>query len=128
MSSADGGSYVYLFDGTMTLYFYVPRAGKYHMYFKSAADDPKAGDKCELLVLNGGVNYLYTPAGHSGEWQTSRMGRERYVNGTLAPWAPAGGYWLNEGWNAIVLQAKWGYACYDSFFIEPANEIGRAHV
>lgn len=121
MSSADGGSYVYLFDGTMTLYFYVPRAGKYHMYFKSAADDPKAGDKCELLVLNGGVNYLYTPAGHSGEWQTSRMGRERYVNGTLAPWAPAGGYWLNEGWNAIVLQAKWGYACYDSFFIEPAN-------
>lgn len=121
MSSADGGSYVYLFDGTMTLYFYVPRAGKYHMYFKSAADDPKAGDKCDIIVLNGGVNYLYTPAGRPGEWQLSRMGRERYVNGTLAPWAPAGGYWLNEGWNAIVLQAKWGYACYDSFFIEPAN-------
>ena len=121
MGSADGGAYVYLFDGNLTLYFYAPRTGRYHMYFKSGVDNPEAGDKCDTVILNGGSNLLYTAAGHVGEWQISCMGKERYVNGQLAPWPPAGGYWLNAGWNAIVLQANWGYACYDSFYIEPAD-------
>ena len=121
MSSADGDAYVYIFDGSVVLYFYVPENRRYHMFFKSAVDDPQAKDKCDIVILNGGKNYLYTSEGYAGQWQLGRMGKERYVNGKLAPQPPAGGYWLNAGWNAIVLQANWGYACYDSFYIEPAD-------
>ena len=118
MKNFSGRGYAYIFDGSVTLRFYVPQAGTYRLNMVSGTEG--SGDKCDYVTVNGGETLLvYTPRDMNGGWNVSQPGRERYLNGGLSPQYPASGFWLNKGWNTIVVKANWGYSCYDAFYIEP---------
>lgn len=118
MKNFSGRGYAYIFDGSVTLRFYVPQAGTYRLNMISGTEG--SGDKCDYVTVNGGETLLvYTPRDMNGGWNVSQPGRERYLNGGLSPQYPASGFWLNKGWNTIVVKANWGYSCYDAFYIEP---------
>lgn len=120
MQGFAGDGYIFLFDGGLTMRFYVPVSGHYRVKIAAGADD--TGSKCDTVSFNGGEKFLTSvPSGNQYNWKIGTPGRERWSNsGRLDPQPPAAGFYLEKGWNELQLDASWGYSCYDYFYIEPA--------
>ncbi|MBD5102028.1 MAG: hypothetical protein HDT27_04895, partial [Subdoligranulum sp.] len=121
MRGYSGDGYIFVFDGGAIVRFYAPAAGFYRLSIAAGADD--TGRKCDLVSINGGEELLTSaPAGNQYGWRVAAPGRERWsTSGRLDPQPAAAGFYLEEGWNELRLTASWGYACYDYFYIEPAD-------
>lgn len=122
MQPYSGTGYVFLFDASMFLEFYMPEAGNYRLKVVSGSNTDDG--KCDYVSINGGDNLLvYAPAGQQGVWQASQPGTEAYEMGSLKPAPPEEGFALVAGKNTFALSANWGYACYDAIIIEPFSTV-----
>lgn len=117
MEAGSEGSYVFLFDGSITLKILVPEAGNYRLFVVGGSDD--GNNKCDFVQVNGGEKYLTSyPGDGKGSWQLSQPGTEFWTNNVLMPQPPTEGFAFQAGENTVTISANWGYCAYDCIYLE----------
>jgi len=112
-----GEGYVFLYDGSITIEFHLEQAGFYRVFVVGATTEPNS--KCDYVTINGGprflTSFLYR---EQGKWVYSQPGTEVWINHELRPNPQVDGFEMRQGSNVIVISANWGYAAYDSIYLE----------